>query len=454
MFKRKHAVPVLAVAAVAFVGACAEAPVTQPSIDAPDAPSLFATPANPQADLLNTFDARLAGIADEVPGFAGFYFADGALNVVMTASAQAGSAAAVRSALGRELGALGIDLDAQPLRTQVGQYDFRELHTMHTAATGLLSIPTVVFTDADEVRNQITIGVEDAATAATVASQIEMLGLPASAVNIVEMEPILPMQTLQQRVRPVAGGLQINFPGFLCTLGFNVRSPNRPNVHGFVTNSHCTSAQWQFNPANPTPYAQPSGVATCPAGDNCIGYEAHDAPGTTGGACPAGRICRNSDAAGVRYLPGVENAFARIYRTTGFGSLTIDPTSPMFTIVAEAPTNLAVGDSVHKVGRTTGWSRGTVTASCANTNVGGTNFTTFCQDWVTAPTGSVAGGDSGSGAWTPSPLGQLANVRLNGILWGGSGSTIFVYSPMQRVRMDNPPPPGAANWTVYPGQTF
>jgi len=447
MWNRKAAVSAAAFVAVAFVGACAESPLTQPTIDAPDAPAFFGTPADPQADLLNTFDARLARIADQVPGFAGFYFANDELNVVMTAAAQSGSAAAVRSSLGRELAALGVTIDAQPLRFHVGRFDFRELHTMHTAVTPLLSIPTVVFTDANEALNRITIGVEDGATAAMVESQVAMLGLPEGAVNIEITEPIQLMQTLTQRVRPVAGGLQINFGGFVCTLGFNVRSPNRPNVHGFVTNSHCTSSQWQFNPANPTLYAQPSGVGTCPAGANCIGYEAHDAPGTTGGACPAGRICRNSDAAGVMYAAGIENDFARIYRTTARNSLTIDASNPQWSIVQEAVTNSPLGTEIHKTGRTTGWTWGTVTASCANTNVGGTNFTTFCQDHVTGPSQSVSGGDSGSGTYRR--LGGGSDVELTGILWGGGGTTLFVYSPMERIRMDNPPPPGVADWITH-----
>jgi len=445
MWNRKAAVSTAAVAAVAFVGACAEAPLTQPTIDAPDAPAFFGSPANPQADLLNTFDARLARIADAHPAFGGVYMENDELNVVVTAAAQSGSPAAVRSSLGRELARLGIDVEAHPLRVRVGQFNFRELHTMHTAVTPLLSIPTVVFTDADEVRNQITIGVEDEATAAMVESQIAMLGLPEGAANIVLSEPIQLMQTLQQRVRPVAGGLQINFPGFLCTLGFNVRSPNRPNVHGWVTNSHCTSSQFQFNPANPTPYGQPSGTA--PGSANFIGFEAHDAPGTTGGACPAGRICRNSDAAGGMYAAGVENDFGRIYRTTARGSLTIDAFNPQWTITSEAGTNSVVGTEIHKSGRTTGWTWGSVTASCSNTNVGGTSFTLFCQDLVTGPSGSVGGGDSGSGTFRR--LGGGSDVELTGILWGGSGSTLFVHSPMERVRMDNPPPPGVANWITH-----
>jgi hypothetical protein len=274
-----------------------------------------------------------------------------------------------------------------------------------------------------------------------------MMRFPTDAVEIrTGVEPVEYMQTLQQRVRPVAGGLQINFPGFVCSVGANVRSPQVPSVHGFITNSHCTNAQWD-NAAGNTPYAQPLGVATCPAGENCIGYEEFDAPGFTGAPCPAGRVCRWSDAAGVRYLPGVENAFARIYRTTGVGSLTIDQANPFYNIVAEAPTNVAVGDSVFKVGRTTGFTRGVTTNSCVNFNIGATHHY-LCHDWVRGPVGSVGGGDSGSSTWSRAPAGQTQNVRINGLLCCGSGSEIFIHSPMQGIRFDSPAPPGRT-WVTH-----
>jgi hypothetical protein len=447
MWNRKAAVSGLGIFAVAIAGACADAPPTEPRSSDSELAQLFGVPADPASHLFEGGDAHLARIAEEVPGFGGFFFDENrVLNIYMQGGARPMAADALRGGL-EVMGVSAADL--QGARILEAQYNFAELAAMHRQVVPVLGLEGVVYTDADEAINRIAIGVENARAADAVRRAVAQAGLPAGAVVIREVEPIHFMQTLQQRVRPVAGGLQINFPGFLCTLGFNVRSPGAPQVQGFVTNSHCTNNQWQFNPAAPTPYAQPSGVALCPGGD-CIGFEAHDAPGTTGGACPAGRICRNSDAAGVRYIDGVANAFARIYRTTGFNSLTIDAANPMFSIVAEAATNLAVGDSVHKVGRTTGWTRGVVTASCSNTNVGGTNFTVFCQDIVTGPTNSVAGGDSGSGTWTPAPLGQFANVRLNGILWGGSGSTVFVYSPMQRVRMDNPPPNPANPWRTFP----
>lgn len=446
MSKRK-AVAGLAVA-IAFAAACSDSQPTEPIQGADDSGSLFSRGVVSSLNE-NTLDAAFAEIAAAVPGFAGAYYgADGALNVVM-----AGPVSGMRSLSGH-LEALGMDVAGREVVVHQGEYDFAQLHAFHIEARALLGIDNVVFTDADEAANRITVGVADAAAAASVQHAIGMMSAPAAAFRIVEVDPILPMQTLQSRVRPTASGLQINFPGFLCSLGFNVRSPNRPNVHGFVTNSHCTNNQWQFNPAAPTPYAQPSGVGQGPAGPNFIGWEAHDAPGFTGPPCPAGRICRNSDAAGVQYtIDPAEIAFGRMYKTTARNSLTIDPVDPLWTIVAEAPGNQAVGTEIHKSGRTTGWTWGSVTSSCANTNVGGTNFTVFCQDIVTGPSGSVGGGDSGSGTFRRLDPAGL-DVELTGILWGGSGSTVFVYSPMSQVRADNPPPPGVAQWIVFLGQTF
>jgi hypothetical protein len=450
MRNRRLALPALAAAAALIAGACSESAPMDPRNASEDI-QLFGKAENPAAHVDNTYDAQLARIAMAVPGYGGhFYDETGALNVVMTAAAQTQSASAVRRTLGGELASLGVDLAAQPLRMVPGQYDFAELHAMHQQVAPVLSLGGVVYTDAQERTNRIEIGVENAAAEAAVLQMLAMMRFPTDAVEIrTGVEPVEYMQTLQQRVRPVAGGLQINFPGFICTLGANVRSPQVPSVHGFITNSHCTNNQWDGAAGN-TPYAQPSGVATCPAGDNCIGYEEFDAPFFTNAQnpiCPVGRRCRWSDAAGARYLPGIENVFARIYRTTGVGSLVIDQANPFYNIVAEAPTNVAVGDSVFKVGRTTGFTRGVTTNSCVNFNIGSQDHY-LCHDWVTGPSGSVGGGDSGSATWSRAPAGQTQNVRINGLLCCGSGSNIFIHSPMQGIRFDSPAPPGRS-WVTH-----
>jgi hypothetical protein len=65
-----------------------------------------------------------------------------------------------------------------------------------------------------------------------------------------------------------------------------------------------------------------------------------------------------------------------------------------------------------------------------HTNVSGSNITQLCQNFVSATVGS---GDSGS------PVFQIVsgdNVRPVGILWGGSGSRSFVYSPISNIRSE------------------
>jgi hypothetical protein len=115
---------------------------------------------------------------------------------------------------------------------------------------------------------------------------------------------------------------------------------------------------------------------------------------------------RSSRAA---YVNGFNQfTIGRIARTNRPGrSLTIVGD---FRITAEG--SAVVGNVVNKVGRTTGWSQGSVTNTCVNTNVSGTNITQICQNFVSATVGS---GDSGS------PVFQITSgndVRLVGISVG------------------------------------
>jgi hypothetical protein len=69
-----------------------------------------------------------------------------------------------------------------------------------------------------------------------------------------------------------------------------------------------------------------------------------------------------------------------------------------------------------------------VVATCATVNVSGTDITQICQTIVTA---TVGAGDSGSDVFT---ITSGTNVRLSGVLWGGStDGTTFVFSPFANV---------------------
>jgi len=452
MWNRNAAVAAAVVTAVALLGACADSAPTEPG-SGPDSQDFFRTGAVPANGFAGTLDAEFVRLAGELPGFGGLYLdADGALNVVMTGAAPMRTPAQVAATLQSRLSSLPIDAAAlQTLRVREGRYDFIQLDAMHRAAAPVLALAGVVFTDADEVANRVRIGVESEAAAAAVRVAIQQAGVPLEAVVISETEPIQlnSNHTLRDMVRPVAGGLQINYirqnpdgsvSGFNCTMGFNVRSPTAPGVHGFVTNSHCSDTR---GVVIPTPYWQHSRFVE----GTLIAQEAHDAPYWDGGICPAGRRCRYSDALGARYEPGIDNAFGGIYRTLApgdpAGTLEIDPANPRWRIVAELPFPV-VGQVLHKTGRTNGWTLGPVASTCANSNVANSDITMLCQDRVAT---TSAGGDSGSPYFER--IGDTNDVRLIGIHWGSGGGTT-VMSAMNNIRYENEGPTG---WITYPGQT-
>lgn len=442
MRNRKVVLSGLTLAGIAMAGACSD-DLTPPAplgaeLDTP----LFSS--NAARSTPHTLDDQFAQMARETPGFGGLYYDEaGALTVVMAGEAMPLSAGALEGALRSGLSRLGVAAaDVRTAKVQQGQYDFLQLRAVQQNARHVLGLAGVVFSDVDEVRNRVVIGVESSAAARSVEHALQMLDLAPEAVIIELTEPIEveTNHTLRDRVRPVAGGLQINFTrgasGFLCTLGFNVRSPVAPNVHGFVTNSHCSDTR---GVVVPTPYWQHSRFAE----ETFIGWEEHDLPFFQDGPCPEGRNCRYSDALGARYEAGVDNAFGQIYRTIELGSLEIDPVTPRWQIVAELPFPI-VGQVLHKTGRTSGWTMGEVTATCVTSNVAGEgSITMLCQDRVAT---TSAGGDSGAPYFVR--IGETNNVALIGIHWGSGGGTT-VMSAMNNIRCENQ---GPAPWITYPGQ--
>jgi hypothetical protein len=349
-------------------------------------------------------------LARAVPGFGGFYLNDqGTPIIYLKNAAERGNA---ERALAPFFQAEG--LSASQLRVLPAKYDWDQLERWFAqASTEVLAVPGGVFVDADEASNRVTIGVERGA-AARIRGVVARLGIPAEAVVVQETEPIRFAATLRSKVRPVVGGLQINFPGFLCTLGFNAI---RGGQNSFITNSHCTTKP---GGVEGTPYWQPlESVAPVQ-----IGTEVSD-PGyfKNSNGCPAGRRCRFSDAARAAYASGITFSLGKIAKTSGpnNNSITINGS---FSITAEG--SASVGQNVSKIGRTTGWTKGPVTNTCVNVGVSGTNIVQLCQNLVSA---KLAAGDSGSPVFKGS-----TNVTLAGILWGGNSSgTLYVYSPISNI---------------------
>lgn len=416
MFQR-HAALALASGVVLLATACTDQnePAAPTGPDAVSRATAQGSPDDPNA------------LARAVRGFGGFFYDEaGTPTMYLTDPGQRGAA---EQAMAPYLQKHGVA--ATRIQALQGRFGWDELeHWKTRISTEALGVPGAVFVDANEAVNQVTVGVERG-RGGQVRAALARLGLPASAVAVEETDPVTfavgpkPKRkpggsslSLQGRVRPTMGGIQINFPGYLCTLGFNVQASG---TLSFITNSHCTTNQ---GGVDGTPYWQPLQsvdpvqIATEVADPN---YSSNLS------GCPAGRVCRRADASRARYdVPSSNVALGRIARTDRPGrSLTIVGD---FSVTAEGSAN--VGQTVNKVGRTTGWSQGAVTNTCVTTNVSNSNITELCQNFVSATVGS---GDSGSPVFM---ISGGTNVTLVGILWGGSGSRTFVYSPITNIEQE------------------
>jgi len=353
-------------------------------------------------------------VATQVPGFGGMYLEGNILKVYLTDPTLMVSAGSVITSV------FGADrIPAGGIQVIRGNYGFHQLLAWFNKLGVVFNIPGVVYTDIDERANRLTVGVENQGVAASVQGMVSSVGIPQGVVNIVTAEPIYDQVTLQDQVRPIQGGLQIQFSNFLCSISYNAV---RGGTAGFVTASHCTDVQ---GGVESTLYYQP-----LTAGNTFIGTETAD-PLYSRATCQAAgvhgnHICRYSDTSFEQLATGVTESLGSIEQTSSVnsGSLTI---AGSFRVTSEGPS--LVGQTVNKVGRTTGWSQGQVTNTCVNTGVSGSKIVQLCQDWVSA---TVGPGDSGSGVFA---ITSGSDVQLRGTLWGGNGAgTVFVYSPIANIQ--------------------
>ncbi len=370
----------------------------------------------PQQAPVETIDDVFAGVAEQAPGFGGaFYDSAGRLTVYLQNAGQRGAAeAALRSDLGADR------VGAEPVRVLLGQYDYRQLKDWYDRMTEVLAIPGVLETDIEESKNRLRVGVEQLVVRAAVTQRLDNLGIPRAAVDIVQTEPVERAATLDNLMRPLRGGVRIQ-PAFggNCTLGFNA-------IHaiegaGFVTNSHCTRADLVVGGLDNTIFHQD-------VVGNPVGIEKVDRDLFVGGACPATRKCRYSDSAFIKRDDGVKADLGIIAKTTqvspndGSGDVLTLHTTERFNIVGTVPFPIE-GETLNKVGRTTGWTQGTVpvAGTCVKANQA-PNETLICQDRVTAR--SVAG-DSGSPVFKVTNSPNPNDVKLYGILWSTGPPFLF-----------------------------
>jgi hypothetical protein len=171
----------------------------------------------------------------------------------------------------------------------------------------------------------------------------------------------------------------------------------------FLTAAHCSVGFWETHAG---PYYQ-SGREydfNQPPGEYHIGTEYWDAaPWNCGPWYNRDRDkCRESDATMVAFTAGADYRFGTIARTTyynlggrtgGHGSTTVDPNNPEFRII-DSEMGLAGGETLDKVGATTGWTYGNLHRGCVDTRTRARSDAILkCQHFATYV---AAGGDSGA----------------------------------------------------------
>lgn len=388
-----------------------------------------------RTDPPSSVDNELVQMGRAVPGFGGlFYDAEGYPNVYLRDTKAAPALSALKS------------WGKGEVRVLQGRYDFAQLVEWKRALRpDVLGQPGVVFLDADETRNRIVIGIDGSQAKSLDTGGLDKAlatrGVPREAVlyqavpAIHELKGVWTGQvkkpatsTILDTARPVPGGVQIIFLdlplAFICTDGFNAYLDG---ALGFVTNSHCTKTR---GTVDGTTYTQGNDFFGA-----TIATEVADPDYFTGDPCPNGYKCRFSDSSFAQYNTPSLGSLGKLAKTSSrgalAGSITLKPPTSRFSISGTA--SALSGQTVNKIGVTSGWTFGPVVATCADVGVTGSTNALLCQNIVRAGSDH---GDSGSPvfSWTSG-----ASVKLLGILWGGgtsNGQQVFAYSPFDNIQQE------------------
>src|SRR5207245_8998394 len=167
----------------------------------------------PHARAVSVVDGMVDLVANSVPGAGGMDLDRNARDVDLTDPAEKVMA---ERAIGAVVGAARIP--AGGVQTLQATYGFHQLHAWYNHIGAVFNIQGVVYTDIDEKANRLTVAVENQGLVGSVQNEISTAGVPQDAVNIVTADPIYTQVTLQDQVRPIQGGLQIQFSNFLCSI--------------------------------------------------------------------------------------------------------------------------------------------------------------------------------------------------------------------------------------------
>lgn len=374
---------------------------------------------------------EFADMARELPGgFGGlFYDTEGRLRVVLqepervsAVLSQLPEVPMVAEHVALRRGAVGLEA-AQAVQ---GRFDYGQLYDWFRDFRAVWGVDGVTSVGIRVHDNQLSIGVVKAGLEQAEDEILELaaaVDIPAEALLVRGVEPIQ-RSSLRGAVKPRPAGVQISPEhSSECTLGPNVRTS--VGQRGFLMNSHCTR---EFGVVHHDRVWQHQRYWNMP-GMRQIGNEIRDPAvlPSSDHRCPDNNPhgCRYSDAALAGYHDGIDDDYGRIARTTGLNnfSYAIDSSNPRFIIDSHISYPWP-GQTIEKVGRTTGWTSGSVqhgnvSEVCSEVTPTEPNFpwapegpTILCSVAASSP---GEGGDSGSPVFVRGDVGQPILV---GMMWG------------------------------------
>jgi hypothetical protein len=360
-------------------------------------------------------------LAEKVPSSAGFYFdTDGSLVVVVRDRVDDATASAQAVLFVRHIS--DVRLKTGIAKVEPGEYTFRQLAAWRDIVFDniLGQVPGVTILDLQEQTNRVRIGLSTPAAASLLSilpSRLVALGVDTAAVIYDTVDPV--DATLRHMVpRFVADSVSSQFQWDTLVGGIYVESggggctatvvATQGSAAGVVAASHCTSETFGSD-----------GDDLEQATSRTVGMETNDPDGWT---CIAVFECRNSDAAFFSISGGINYAKGLIARTqfsagagSGAGSRAIDTSRPYFLVDAVDADQGFVGQYVHKIGATTGWTWGQIVNTCEDHSGDFWNIVECAYE----SSMYIQDGDSGAPVFTPYGDGYGQNtdlVKLVGIV--------------------------------------
>ncbi|MEX2611237.1 MAG: hypothetical protein WEA24_15040 [Gemmatimonadota bacterium] len=386
-------------------------------------------------------------MASRIPDFSGVHRgAEGEMVVtIRRGSDPAGVLSTLNSLLTEaRSGTQGTDFRQDRTTILEVDYSFTELAAWRDVITGpTLQTGQVAMIDLDERANRLVVYVYDGSAMPTLQAIATAEGVPGDAVEVEVTSRIRDMADLTDQFSEMTGGIQVYNTTVAnpCTLGFTGwwkdidADPEEDLQRVVVVNSHCTKVRGGGSDGS-TQYQDST--------PRDIGIEVEDPAffsDTGDPACASPKRCRYSDAAVIALDGSIDWDFGTIARTQSngqwTGSTTISTQTPSFTVTGNADI-IMQGDTLHKMGRTTGWTTGDVDKTCVDIQAPNTNITYLCQHEVTA---GVGNSDSGSPVFSW-PDDQESEVLLHGILWAGlddGQNSYYIFSPIGGIEFDVDP---------------